>query len=85
MYTLRIWNKKSTNFDKNSFVRHNGTDSTEINSQYEALARMSSLIHDPDIAKAVMGGPMGTLQWIQNPAYDPNLCNECDTNCCNEE
>lgn len=88
MYTLRIWNKRSTNFNRNSFVAHNGTGLIKIDSQYDALARMSSLIHDPDIAKAIMSGPMGTLQWVGNPAYDPNVCNECDANCCdacNEE
>ena len=78
MYKITLWNRKSTNFGKNSFVRLNGTDTTNIQVEANALACMMIAIRNPDIQGATMDGPEGTLCWTKNqpPVLDPT--DECD-------
>jgi len=83
MYKITIWNRTSTNFNQNSFVRQHGTDSFNIVIEANALACMMTAVRSSDIQKATLEGPHGTLSWTksQPPVLDP--ADECDYN--NEE
>lgn len=75
MHTLTVWNKQSTNYDANEFVKVFGTNRIEIESEDEALRMMGSLIHNPTIDRIVFEGPKGHLTWVQ---HQRNESCECD-------
>lgn len=66
MYQITFWNRNSTNFGKNSFVRLHGTESFNINIEANALACMVLAVKNPDIQSATMHGPTGCLSWTKN-------------------
>lgn len=81
MYKITFWNRSSTNFGQNSFVRRHGTDSFGIEIEANALACMMGAVRNPDIQQATMSGPQGTLTWSKTqppatPHFDP--ADECD-------
>jgi len=80
MFTITFWNRTSTNFGKNAFVRQHGTDTFGIAVEANALACMMTAVRNPDIESATMEGPQGTLSWTKNqpPVLDP--ADECDYN-----
>lgn len=78
MYRITFWNRKSTNFGKNSFVRLNGTESFNIQVEANALACIMGAVRNPDIQSATMDGPQGTLSWTKNPPRILDAVDECD-------
>lgn len=70
MYRITLWNRNSTDFGKNSFVRLNGTDSFTIKVEANALACMMSAVRNPAIQRATMNGPQGTLSWTKSNIED---------------
>lgn len=78
MYVITMWNRRSTNFGKNSFVRQHGTDSFGIEVEANALACMMTAVRNPDIQSATMDGPTGTLSWTEKPLPMPDPADECD-------
>ena len=78
MYRITFWNRTSTNFGKNSFVRHHGTDTFNIQIEANALACMMSAVRNPDIQSAMMEGVNGTLSWTKNQPPVLDLADECD-------
>ena len=78
MYKITLWNRHSTNFGKNSFVRLNGTESFDITIEANALACMMSAVRNPAIQGATMDGPYGCLSWTKNPPPVLDPVDECD-------
>ncbi len=68
MYRITLWNRNSTNFGQNSFVRLNGTESFDIQVEANALACMMIAVRTSSIQGATMEGPGGTLSWQKTPA-----------------
>lgn len=82
MYTITTWNKTSTNFDVNAFVKEHGTGSIQFKSEDAALQWMARMIDDKEIIKAKLVGPKGSLIWtntcIDNgPDDEPCDCYGC--------
>lgn len=63
MHTLTVWNRESTNFNANAFVRANGTGRCPVETEVQALDLMSTTIHNPGIDRAVLESPNGRLPW----------------------
>jgi len=97
MYTITIWNKKSTNFDSNEFVRKNGTERINIESRAQAAYTMIELIGNEAIHKAILSGHSGRLIWERPLADDQEIsqhygngcncskCRDCDDDECDED
>jgi len=82
MHKITVWNKRSTNFDANAFVRVNGTNQIEIESENRALRLMGHLIHNPQIDKAILTTPKGRISWAQHRKDESPKCGECPGNNC---
>ena len=65
MYSVRVWNKNSTDFGANPFIAEHGTGEAAIETQKEALQVMGSMIRSPSIDKAILRGPEGCLVWCR--------------------
>lgn len=59
MYTIRIWNKNSMNFNANDFVRKNGTETFCTETEDEAIQKMYDMSSD-DIVRQVLITPDDT-------------------------
>lgn len=85
MYTVRIWNTESTNFNVNKFVRAHGTSLYTLNDRTRALRAMGNLIREDIVCKAEMEGPEGCLLWerceIGEEPCECDGCGECDGDC----
>lgn len=73
MYRITFWNRHSTNFEKNSFVRQHGTESFPVTIEANALSCMMLAVRNPAIQKATMTGPYGCLSWTKT---QPHTCSE---------
>ena len=76
MHTVTVWNKRSTNFNTNAFVRTHGTNRTNPDSEAQALRLMGHMIHDPCVSRLVYDGPNGCLTWVQKQPDEP--CDYCE-------
>lgn len=65
MYTINVWNEKSTNFDVNEFVRIHGTDELSLPARDEAVVTICRFMKDENIKMLTMNGPEGTLSWTR--------------------
>lgn len=79
MITMKVWNRGSSNYDNNPFVREHGTESGQFDTEAEALAAMSSIINSPLIERAVIEGPKGRITWERDIAGCGCDASECDT------
>lgn len=81
MNTVTVWNRGSTNYAQNAFVRANGTDTAQFDTEAEALAAMNSVVNSSLIERAVVEGPKGRLTWeryIAGCGCDASECNTCE-------
>jgi len=81
MNVLTVWNKTSTNFNANAFVRANGTDRQEVESEDSALRLMGRMIHSVEIDRAILETPKGRLTWEVHQQDEPKECgdhHQCD-------
>lgn len=79
MHTLTVWDKRSTNFNANAFVKTHGTNSINPTSENQALRLMGCMIHDPQVTRAVYDGPRGCLTWTQHSQDESCECDEDDS------
>jgi len=83
MNIITVWNRKSTNFGTNAFVRANGTNRYEVESEDGALWIMGRMIHDASVDRAILETPRGRLTWEVHQQDEPEGCDcpECDDDC----
>ncbi len=82
MYKITVWSRRSTNFDKNWFVKEFGTDTVEVESRTEAVGIFQNMISDSFTDKAVMDHPLGTLSWERRQKPQPEDCDNCREDGC---
>ena len=82
MYKITVWSRRSTNFDKNWFVRKFGTDTVEVESRTEAVGIFQTMLSDKHVDKAVMDNPLGTLSWERRQEPQPEDCDNCREDGC---
>lgn len=78
MRTATIWNSKSTNYEANSFVRVNGTESFEVGSQAQAIELLLESVFDESIKRLHLELEEGTIIWVRNPTSETCECEDCD-------
>lgn len=81
MNMVTVWDRNSTNYNQNEFVRHNGTDSFEINSEKEALKLISHAVSKESIESLEIVLSTGRIVWTRDDWLPDSIC-ECDS--CNE-
>lgn len=91
MHIITIWNKTSSNYGANKFVRVHGTETVRVESEHVALRLIVSLINRSEISMVVLEGSKGYLTWKRhqdNPCNDCEAsgydCDTCDHNSCND-
>lgn len=76
---VTIWNKGSTNYGANAFVKSHGTGNVKMTSEAAAIRYMSILTQDPLIDSVVINGPVGRLTWVRQDNEVDGMCScgEC--------
>lgn len=81
MGMVRIWNTKSTNYNANSFVRENGTDSFEIDSEARAMRMLREAILSKDFERFELDLVGGRISWVRTHPDKKPQCNCGEQGC----
>jgi hypothetical protein len=76
MSKATVWNRDSTNYDSNEFVRQRGTDQFEVSSEDEALRLIIECVQNPAIERLELELEIGLITWERNSQPD-----DCDCGC----
>lgn len=63
MFTLTVWDQRSSNYGANHFVEARGTESITLQTERNAMRILRCVIHDEQIVRAVLKTPTGCLTW----------------------
>lgn len=80
MSKVTIWNKASTNYNENEFVKENGTSEFEVENEKEELQLLIEAIHNPDIERLDIVSDVGQIFWIRSCDSDDEMCQCSDCN-----
>ena len=79
MVNATIWNKNSTNYDANPFVREHGTNSFELQSDLHAIRLLHAVINNKSIDRLDLELENGHLSWSRMPTLELGKCeDDCD-------
>ncbi|RLC82072.1 MAG: hypothetical protein DRJ03_19535 [Chloroflexi bacterium] len=80
MSLATVWNKESTNYGANPFVRKHGTSQFEVESEAQAMSLISEAVNNPAIDRLDLELATGKLTWVrdQRPLCG---CDECSDEC----
>ena len=83
MSRATIWNTESTNYNRNAFVKRNGTEQLEIKSEAEAMRLISDSVNNPAVQRMVLELATGNLSWVRTDYVIPDYlnCDDCGCDC----
>jgi len=76
MAIAMIWNKSSTNYGQNEFVRNNGTGQIKINNEAEVTELIFRAINNPDVQRVDLLFDFGKMVWTRKNESSMDFC-EC--------
>lgn len=79
MSIVTIWNKASSNYGKNDFVKRNGTSEFEVENEIDEFKLLLRAIQNPDIERVDIELENGTIFWLRDHKHNDDvcLCNDC--------
>lgn len=76
MNTAKVWNRESSNYGENNFVKANGTGFMYLGDEDEAIRLITEAVANPDIQKLELSMTDGRIIWVRNAEDDGSYC-EC--------
>lgn len=83
MFILTIWDARSPNYGANSFVEARGTETTDVQTERDAMRLLGCVIRDEQIVRAVLETPTGCLTWQRDKEEEFEYDECCDPGCGN--
>lgn len=80
MVNATIWNKNSTNYDANPYVREHGTNSFRLQSDLHAMRFLRAVINNESIERLDLDLTNGHISWSRIPSCKSESCeDDCDS------
>lgn len=77
MNIATVWNKRSTNYGANSFVRENGTGSVEFESTEQAMLMLSEAVRIKTVERLDLILAEGRITWVREHQCEICNCEDC--------